>query len=136
MLGNVQVLIGSISLVVVFTMLLVAGSTMAMTIRERLREVAILKAIGFPRKIILGLVLGEASVVSLMGALVGIAMSKGLAATDVAAFTGGFVTAIDPAPAMLAVALAVGLLMGVIAGLFPAVQASSMTITEAMRRLE
>jgi len=136
MLGNVQVLIGSISMVVAFTMLLVAGSTMAMTIRERLREVAILKAIGFPRKVILGLVLGEASAVSFLGALVGIGLSKGLATVNVGAFTADFVRTIDPEPAMLAIALGVGLAIGVIAGLFPAIQASSMSINEAMRRLE
>jgi putative ABC transport system permease protein len=136
MLGNVQFLIGSISIVVAFTMLLVAGSTMAMTIRERLREVAILKAIGFSRHIILGLVLGEAAVVSSMGALVGIALSKALASADVAGATGGFVSSIDPSPAMLAVALGAGLVMGVTSGLVPAIQASGMNILEAMRRLE
>lgn len=136
MLGNIQLLIGSISMVVTFTMLLVAGSTMAMTIRERLREVAILKAIGYPRRVILALVLGEASMVSLLGALVGIGLSKGLAASDIATLTGGFVSSIDPDAAMIAVALAVGVLLGMLAGLFPAVQASRMGINEAMRRLE
>ena len=136
MLGNVQLLIGSISIVVVFTMLLVAGSTMAMTIRERLREVAILKAIGYPRRIVLSLVLGEAAVVSLMGAIVGCGLSLALASVDIAAYTGGFVAKIDPRPITLAAALGVGLIMGVLSGLFPAVQASGMSINEAMRRLE
>jgi putative ABC transport system permease protein len=135
MLGNIQLLIGSISMVVAFTMLLVAGSTMAMTIRERLREVAILKAIGYPQKVILVLVLGEASAISLMGALVGIGMSKSLAFADMGQLTGGFVSTVNPGPVMLVVALGVGLLMGVIAGLFPAIQASRMTINEAMHRL-
>lgn len=136
MLGNVQLLIGSVSLVVVFTMLLVAGSTMAMTIRERLREVAILKAIGYPRSVILSLVLGEAAAVSLMGAVVGCALSMALASMDVARFTGGFVAGINPGPAVLTMALGVGLLMGVLSGLFPAIQASGMSINDAMRRLE
>lgn len=136
MLGNVQLLIGSISLVVVFTMLLVAGSTMAMTIRERLREVAILKAIGYPRRVILSLVMGEAAAISLMGAVVGCALSIALSSTDIAGFTRGFVETINPGPTVLLMALGVGLLMGVLAGLFPAIQASGMSINDAMRRLE
>jgi len=136
MLGNVRLLIGSISIVVVFTMLLVAGSTMAMTIRERLKEVAILKAIGYPRKVILSLVLGEAAAVSLMGALVGCGLSLVLASMDVARFTAGFVQGINPSPAMLAMALGLGIVMGVLSGLFPAIQASGMSINDAMRRLE
>jgi putative ABC transport system permease protein len=136
MLGNIQVLMGSIMMVVVFTMLLVAGSTMAMTIRERLGEVAILKAIGYPQRVILGLVLGEAAAVSLMGAIVGIVMSKLLVLLDVSSMTSGFVSRIEPSTGTLVIALCVGLIMGVLAGLFPAIQASSMSINEAMRRLE
>ena len=136
MLGNVQLLIGSISMVVTFTMLLVAGSTMAMTIRERLREVAILKAIGYPRGVILGLVLGEASMVSFLGAVVGVGLSQALAASDIGALTGGFITSINPDASMIALALVLGGLLGVLAGLFPAMQASRMGINEAMRRLE
>ncbi len=136
MLGNVQLLIGSISIVVVFTMLLVAGSTMAMTIRERLREVAILKAIGYPRRVVLGLVLGEAATVSLMGSVVACGLSLALASTDVARATGGFVEKIDPGPVVLAAALGIGIMIGLVSALFPAVQASGMSINEAMRRLE
>ena len=136
MLGNVQLMISSISIVVVFTMLLVAGSTMAMTIRERLKEVAILKAIGYPRRVILTLVLGEAATVSLMGAVVGCAMAMALASMDISSFTAGFVETFNPGPAVLGTALGVGVLIGVLAGLFPAVQASGMSINDAMRRLE
>lgn len=136
MLGNVQFMITSISVVVVFTMLLVAGSTMAMTIRERLKEVAILKAIGYPRRVILVLVLGEAATLSLMGAIVGCSMAMALASMDIQSFTAGFVQSFDPGPAVLAMALGVGMLVGVLAGLFPAIQASGMKVNDAMRRLE
>jgi ABC-type antimicrobial peptide transport system permease subunit len=71
-----------------------------------------------------------------MGAVVGCALSIALASTDVAAFTGGFVETINPGPTVLSTALGVGLLIGVLAGLFPAIQASGMSINDAMRRLE
>jgi ABC-type antimicrobial peptide transport system permease subunit len=71
-----------------------------------------------------------------MGAIVGIVMSKLLVLLDVSSMTSGFVSRIEPSTGTLVIALCVGLIMGVLAGLFPAIQASSMSINEAMRRLE
>ena len=71
MLGNIKAFIMSICLAVVFTILLVSANTMAMSIRERTREVAVLKTLGFTRNGILGLFVGEAVSLSLIGGLVG-----------------------------------------------------------------
>ena len=71
MLGNVKVLIGSISSVVVFTLVLVAASTMSMAIRERFRELAILKAIGFRRRELFALILAESFGLAMAGMIVG-----------------------------------------------------------------
>jgi len=71
MLGNVRVLIGSISSVVVFTLVLVAGSTMSMAIRERFRELAILKAIGYRRRELFAFILAESLGLSLAGFVAG-----------------------------------------------------------------
>ena len=71
MLGNIKAFIMSICLAVVFTILLVSANTMAMSIRERTREVAVLKTLGFTRNSILGLFVGEAVSLSLVGGLVG-----------------------------------------------------------------
>jgi putative ABC transport system permease protein len=71
MLGNVKAFILSISLALVFTTLLVSGNTMAMSIRERTREVAVLKTLGFQRPTILGLFIGEAIAISLLGGILG-----------------------------------------------------------------
>ncbi len=75
MLGNVKAFILVISLAAVFTILLVSGNTMAMSIRERTREVAVLKTIGFTRGAILGLFVGEAVVVAALGGVVGTLVS-------------------------------------------------------------
>ena len=64
MLGNVKAFILSICGAVVFATLLVSANTMAMSIRERTREVAVLKTLGFTRKAVLALFVGEAVVVS------------------------------------------------------------------------
>ncbi len=73
MIGNVKAFIMSICLAVVFTILLVSANTMAMSIRERTREVAVLKTLGFTRNSILGLFIGEAVSLSLIGGLLGFA---------------------------------------------------------------
>jgi len=71
MLGNVKLLLNSISAAVVFTILLVAGNTMAMSIRERTGEVAVLKTLGFRRNTILFLLVGESLAIALLGGLLG-----------------------------------------------------------------
>jgi len=136
MLGNVRVMVGTIALVVIFTMLLVSASTMAMTIRERLREIAILKAIGYARRTILLLVLGEAVFIAFLGFGVGCLIAAGLHFCDLYTMTQGFVPYFRPSPLVLGEALLTGAGIGILSGLFPALQASRMTIVEAMRRLE
>src|SRR5213075_25172 len=70
-IGNVKAFILSICLAVVFATLLVSANTMAMSIRERTREVAVLKTLGFTRQSILGLYIGEAVTVTLVGGVLG-----------------------------------------------------------------
>src|SRR2546428_8712514 len=73
MLGNVKAFILSICLAVVFAILLVSANTMAMSIRERTREVALLKTLGFTRRSVLTLFVGEAMALALAGGLIGTA---------------------------------------------------------------
>jgi len=72
MIGNVKVFIQSISSVVVFTLLLVSASTMSMAIRERFRELAVLKAIGFRRHDLFALILAESFALAATGAVFGV----------------------------------------------------------------
>src|SRR5580693_199349 len=74
MLGNIKAFIMSICLAVVFTILLVSANTMAMSIRERTREVAVLKTLGFTRRSVLGLFVSEAVALSLVGGFVGVGL--------------------------------------------------------------
>ncbi|MGH9407549.1 MAG: ABC transporter permease [Terriglobia bacterium] len=76
MLGNLNFLLTAISLAVVFTILLIVGNSMAMSIRERTGEVAVLKTLGFRRKTILWLLMGEAVLVALVGGVVGAVGAK------------------------------------------------------------
>jgi len=74
MMGNVKAFILSICSAVVFATLLVSANTMAMSIRERTREVAVLKTLGFTRGNVLGLFVSEAVALSLAGGLIGVGL--------------------------------------------------------------
>src|SRR5208283_757939 len=76
-LGNVKAFILGICAAVVFTTLLVCANTMAMSIRERTREVAVLRTLGFTRGNILKLLLSESIAISVMGGLIGVALASG-----------------------------------------------------------
>ena len=76
MLGNIRAYIRNVSLAVVASLVCVAGNAMAMSLRERTREVAVLKAIGFSRFLVLALVLVEAVVIAMAGGLVGVLAAR------------------------------------------------------------
>jgi len=135
MIGNVKAFILGISGAVVFAILLVSGNTMAMAIRERIREVAVLKVVGFTRNRILAIFVGEAIAVSLVGGLIGVSLAslliRGLAESPM----GGMLrTAQVNGPTAL-VALSVAALVGLISAFLPAFRASNLNIAEGLRHL-
>ncbi len=136
MLGNIKLIIASIAGVVVFTMLLVAVSTMTMTVRERMREVAVLKAIGYPGRLVLWLVMAEALFIALLGAAIGIGLGESLRLVDLDGITQGFIQKFDPGLSTYAAVVGAGMVIGLVSGFIPARQAARMSITGAMRRME
>lgn len=136
MLGNVKLFILSISMAVVFTTLLVAGNTMAMSIRERTREVAVLKTLGFRRKTILGLFVGEAVTISLLGGILGSLATFALLGAMAHSPQGAFFVGMQKqwihtlAPAWILAAL-----VGLVAAFIPAYNASRTGIVEGLRHI-
>jgi putative ABC transport system permease protein len=132
-MGNIQLLILSIGAVVFFTLLLVTGNTMAIAVRERTAELAILKAIGYSDRFVLLYLLLESVTVALVGGMLGIAAAK--------LFTLGG----DPTHGMLPLfylptnqmlaGIAAALLVGTLAGFLPAISASRLRVVEAMRKI-
>ncbi len=136
MLGNVKAFILSICGAVVFTILLVSANTMAMSIRERTREVAVLKTLGFRRETILGLFVGEAVTLALVGGILGSLGAVGLA--ELAAHSnggGGFFAAMKVTPGTMAVALSVSIFVGFISAIIPSYTASRVNIVEGLRHI-
>lgn len=136
MMGNVKLLIGSISVVVVFTILLVTAATMAMSIRERTAEVAVLKTLGYTRGLILGLLLAEALLIALLGGLLGCGGAKLLYSyMDMQQATGGFLVKLRVQPEALVLGMALAAAIGVVAAAVPALRASRLPIAQALRHV-
>ncbi|OGB99785.1 MAG: hypothetical protein A3G35_12490 [candidate division NC10 bacterium RIFCSPLOWO2_12_FULL_66_18] len=136
MLGNVKTLIASISSVVVFTILLVTANTMAMSIRERAREIAILKTLGFGRRRLLGVLMGESAVVALTGGVLGCVGARlFFSVVDVWRYTQGLfpIFIVEPSTILLGIGLSV--LIGLASAALPAIRVSRLTIAEALRRV-
>ncbi len=130
--GNIAAIITAILGAVFFTILLVAGNTMAQAVRERTEELGTLKALGFTHRGVSLLVLGESLLITMLGGLLGLGVAWLL-------ISGG-----DPSSGMLPffyfpvrdrlIGLALALLLGLAAGTWPAWQARRLQIAEAMRR--
>jgi putative ABC transport system permease protein len=132
-MGNVEFLILSIGGVVFFTLLLVTGNTMAIAVRERTRELAVLKAVGYPDTTLLLLVLGEALVIAVLGGGMGLALAK--AFTLRGDPTGGMLPFFYLPPRAVAAGMGLALGIGVISGLTPAVSAMRLRVVDALRRV-
>ena len=135
MMGNVKAFILGISGAVVFAILLVSGNTMAMSIRERIREVAVLKTVGFTRNRVLALFVGEAIAVSLIGGLLGIGFTS--LAILMMSFSpqGAMFQAMRVNGPTALVALGVAALVGFLSAFVPSYNASKLNIAEGLRHL-
>jgi putative ABC transport system permease protein len=136
MLGNVKAFILSICAAVVFATLLVSANTMAMSIRERTREVAVLKTLGFTRNAVLGLFISEAVALSLAGGLLGALGAYGLIAGVSRAMQGMSFFPIVPVSlgsVLLAVLVAGG--VGLLSAAIPSYHASQVNIVDGLRHI-
>jgi putative ABC transport system permease protein len=131
--GDIGAILTAILAAVFFTILLVAGNTMAQAVRERLEELAVLKAIGFSNGRVLALVLAESCLVALLGGLAGLALGWILIGRGDP--TGGMLPIFFLPPRALAVGAALAAALGLAAGLLPAVQAMRLRIADGLRRV-
>jgi putative ABC transport system permease protein len=133
-IGNVKVFILSICFAVVFATLLVSATTMAMSIRERTREVAVLKTLGFTRQSILRLYIGEAVLVALTGGALGCLLALGLiSALSHAPGMSLFLSGMKVTPPTLLLAIFVAGMVGLLSAILPAYHAAKLDIVEGLR---
>ncbi len=132
--GNIQFLIVSIGTVVFFTLLLVTGNTMAISVRERTPELAVLKAIGFSDRSVLFFVLGESLAIALGGGLLGLLLAR-LAIPILARALSGLLPQLILSPYLLSFGLLTALIVGMLSGILPGVAAMRMRVVNALRRV-
>jgi putative ABC transport system permease protein len=135
MMGNVKAFILMICSAVVFATLLVSANTMAMSIRERTREVAVLKTLGFTRRGILSLFVSEAVALSLGGGLIGIILGWALVygMTHSKQFISFF--PLQVTFGIGAVALLTSALVGLLSAALPSYHASQVNIVDGLRHI-
>ncbi|MBA2564168.1 MAG: ABC transporter permease [Gemmatimonadetes bacterium] len=133
MWGNVGFFLNAIGLAVFFAILLVAANTMMMAARERTTEHAVLKALGYGDRLLFGIVMAEAAIVTLLGGLIGVLAARLLfsAATPFDSWMPGFSVTWPT----IGLGLAIALVIGLMAGLIPALQAARLPVVQALRRV-
>lgn len=135
--GDIPGLMRMMAIVVVAIIVLVAGNTMMMSFRERTRELAVFKAIGFPSRRVVTIVLGESVLLALIGALVGIVPTVLLLVMlPVRKMLPGFlpVAQLEVSPTAVAVSIGIAVFVGLLAGILPAIQAMRLNTVNALRR--
>ena len=134
MLGNVQNFILFIAVFVTLSLTLVAANGMAMSMRERTTEIAVLKAIGFHSNAVLTMLLGEAVVIASVGGVFGVALGRwmySMAHNTAAQF---FPLSHMPWPVMV-YGLLVAAGIGFASGIVPAVMAARISVVDGLRRV-
>jgi len=132
-IGNIALIVAGIMGAVFFTILLVAGNTMAQAVRERTGELGVLKALGFTRAQILSLVLVESCLLTVCGGALGL----GLAWLFVAGGdpTKGLLPMFFLPPRDIAIGFGISVALGLASGLVPALQAMRLRVADALRRM-
>ena len=135
MWGNVRGLVIAISMAVLFTLILIASNTMAMSIRERTAEMAILRTLGFTPVIVVGILIAESSLICVAGGLLGSLGSRYFyQAVDLTSVSSGLIQTLDVRWQTVLASASISLMAAVVSTLVPAFAASRIPIASAVRR--
>ena len=135
MWGNIGLLMGTIGVAIVFAILLVTANAMMMSARERTREVAVLKTVGFTDRMLFGLVMLEAGTIAIVGAVLGLGGAKLL--YRLSNFNaGGFLPGFDVTAGTLLWGAGITILLMLASGLVPAFRAARLPVIQALRQVE
>ena len=136
MLGDLRGMVRGIGLAVILSLVLVGANALAMALRERTTEIAVLKAIGFGRQLILFFVLAEAMIVAGLGGVVGAIGGKlFFDSVDLSSYSGGFLPFFYVPWVTALVGLAVSVLIGFASGIIPAILAARLSVVKGLRKV-
>jgi putative ABC transport system permease protein len=140
MMGNIKGLIRWISLIILFAVTLIVANTVAMSARERVTEIAVMRTLGYRRTHILSFILSESVIMALLGGLLGVVLAKwaiipgmvkGMQTTPMAPFLINFKVSLE----VLAAAFAIAVGVGILAGFVPAIRSSQIRIVDGLRKV-
>jgi putative ABC transport system permease protein len=132
-IGNIVLIVAAILSAVFFTILLVTGNTMAQAVRERTGELGVLKAIGFTNAQVMVLVLAESCLLTVLGGTLGLGLAWLVISHGDP--TGGLLPLFSFPARDLLVGFGISLVLGLITGIFPALQAMRLRVADALRRM-
>jgi len=136
MMGNIKLLFTSVSSCAILMVILLAAITMSMSARERVTEIAVLKAIGFGQGLVLGLMLTEFVLLTVFGGAIGLLMGKVIySIVPMDKVTQGFLIGFTIYPTVAAICLAIAAGVGLLAGGLPARGATRMSVVDGLRRV-
>jgi putative ABC transport system permease protein len=133
-LGNVKMFLLSVCGALTFTVLLVSANTMAMSVRERIKEIGVLRTLGFTTDKVLAMIIAEAVIIAMLGGLLGCLMAFGMVYLMGGAFQVMF-GALRMPPVVLLISLGVAFAIGLLSSVVPAYNASRVPITDALRHV-
>jgi putative ABC transport system permease protein len=131
--GNIALIVTLIMGAVFFTLLLVSGNTMSQSVRERTSELAVLKTLGFADRSVLAIVLSESILIMLIGGLLGLGTGWVLV-QGIAKEMGAFLPGVFLSPTALTAGILLMIAAGILAGIFPALNAMRLSIIDALSR--
>jgi len=131
--GNIGAIVTAVASCVFFTMLLVTANTMAQSVRERAAEIGVLKTLGFTDRTVLWLVLAESLTITVVGGGIGLVLAAVLV-ESVRGALGQYLGAFYLGASAVAIGAALTVVLGLVSGAIPAVQALRLQIVDAIRR--
>jgi putative ABC transport system permease protein len=136
MMGNVKLLFTAVSTCAIFMVVLLAAITMSMSARERVTEIAVLKAIGFEQRLVLAIMLTEFILLTAIGGAIGSYGAHFLFFfVDAGKMTQGFLQNLGVHAKTLTICMATAVGVGLIAGGLPALRASNLRVVDGLRRV-
>ena len=133
-MGNIGALLTAIATAVFFTMLLVTANTMGQSIRERLNEIGVMKTLGYSNASVIGLVLGEALLVTALGGAIGLGLAA-LTSLGMAQAVAQFFPVLGMPASTWAIGVVLIVVLGGIAAALPSAQAAQLKIVDALRKV-
>jgi putative ABC transport system permease protein len=133
-IGNIVLIVSAILSAVFFTILLVTGNTMSQAVRERTGELGVLKAIGFTNAQVMLLVLAESCLLTILGGILGLGLAC-LLVPVLAKALAGLLPLFSLPTHDLFVGLGLSIALGLVTGIFPALQAMRLRVADALRRM-